>query len=438
MNNECIKLEEFAETRWKQYSLYTLEERALPSMIDGLKPSQRFIIYSALKNAKDKFVKIVELCGPISSYGYHHGEASANDAAILMAQAWNNNCPLLESRGNFGSRMIQEAAAPRYIFAKLHSNFYDIFADTDLAPAHDDPEVKIPKYYLPIIPFVLLNGIRGTATGFATNILPYDLKDIIKLCKDHISGKNISSRSLTPSYPNFRGKIEKNEKDGWDLVGTFQQLSKTNLVITELPFQYDRESYIEILDDLEDRGVIVGYKDQCDQNGFKFSVTLSRNFNDDIEKTFKLRKSVVENLNVIGADGTLKEYASPIDLIKDFCDFRLSYVQKRIDHEIKKLKDEMSLLKSKITFIEYVLENRINFKGKNKNQLRNELLNLQFIETHVDHLLNMNFYHLTKEEIEKIEDKYLSLNDRLKYLKSTTSVTEYGLDLDNLLKKIKR
>lgn len=435
--DEELKLSRLVATAWKQYSIYSLEERALPSLVDGMKPSQRFILFSALKVAKDKFAKVAEIAGSVSSYGYHHGETSAQQAATYMGAPWQNNNPLLEADGNFGSRLVKEAAAARYIFAKVHKNYHDIFTDTDICPVHDDEDIKTPKFYLPIIPFVLLNGVSGIATGYRTNILPYDAKEVTKLCMAYLGGKNIDDKVLTPKFPQFRGKVEKTDVRSYDLVGTYELVGKTKLTITEVPYQYDREEYVEILDGLEEAGVIVSYQDQCDVNGFKFGVTLSRNFAGDIEKVFKLRKSITENLNVITEDGKLREYEGPIKLIKDFVDLRLNFVRERIDIEMSTLKEDMSLLKSKIKFIELVLKNKIVFKEKSKKQLTDELVGLKFPSMHIDSVLSMNFYHLTTEEIEKLSNKYLDLNDRLEYLKGTTAEVEYGIDLDALNKKLK-
>lgn len=437
MKNKKITLTEIANTSWKEYSLYTLEERALPSMIDGLKPSQRFIMYSALKNARDKLAKVVEIAGSVSSYGYHHGETSAQDAAVSMASDWKNNIPLLEGKGMFGNRLVKKAASPRYIFAKVHKNFGNIFTDTHLAPEHPDEEISTPKFYLPLIPFVLLNGVDGTATGFATTILPYDINDVTKLTRDCVKGKDISKKVILPKFPQFRGKVEPNDNGGYDLVGTYDRVGKTKLVITELPYQYDRESYIKVLDDLEEREVISDYTDNCSQEGFKFTITLKRDFDGDIEKLFKLRRSTKENLNVIDHTGKLREYNSPVDLIKDFCAIRLPYVQARIDTKIREVTDTMSLIKSKIKFIKSVIDSKVAFKNKGKKELTQHLIELKFNEAHIEHLLNMNFYHLTVEEMEKLGLKYLELEKELSYLKGTTAEVEYELDLDKLIKEYK-
>ena len=433
--NNKISLSELTNTAWREFSIYNINERAIPSMIDGLKPSQRFILYSAIKNAKDKFTKIVEIAGPVSSYGYHHGEGAAQDSATYMGAAWRNNTPLLIGDGNFGTRIIKEASAARYIYAKLSNHYHDIFADNDLCPANEDEDIKTPKYYLPLIPYVLLNGISGVATGFACNILPYDAKEVTKLCMNYLSGKNIDNASLTPKYPQFKGTIEKTCDNSYNLVGTYT-LVKNKLTITEIPYQYDREEYIQVLDSLEEKGIVTKYDEDC-VDGFKFNVTLAKTFKGDIISTFKLSKSVTENLNVITADGNLREYKSPIQLIKDFVDFRLGYVDVRIEKEKSSIREDMDLIKSKIKFIEYVLDNKIDFKEKSKTQLKDVLLGLKFKESHIDVLLNMNFYHLTTDEIDKLSDKYLSLNDRLEYLKNTTKEVEYGIDLMTLYKKFK-
>lgn len=437
MKNKKLSLTEFAKRDWLEYAIYTLEDRHIPSMIDGLKPSQRFIMYSALKHAKDRAIKVVEIAGPISSYGYHHGETSAQDAAIKMASNWENNVPMLEGKGNFGSRMVQKAASARYVFAKVHKNFHNLFVDTQLAPEHPDEEIKIPRYYLPLIPTVLLNGVQGSATGFATNILPYDIADIVKLCKDHVAGKKIANKTIIPKYPQFRGHVQPNDNGGYDLVGDYELIGKTKLVIKDIPYQYDRESYIKVLDDLEERELIVDYVDQCSKDGFKFTVTLKRDFSGNIEKVFKLRKSVKENLTVLDHNNKFREYSSPIPLIQDFCDIRISYVQARIDTTIKDLNHDMALLKEKVKFIQHVIDNKIVFKNKNKSQLTDHLLALKFKAEHTDSLLSMNFYHLTVDEINKLEEKYKQLEERLTYFKATTAEKEYTIDLDRLGKEYK-
>ena len=112
-----------AANEWKSFAMYTVESRAIPNMIDGLKPVQRFYLYSSLLNSKRDFKKVSAVSGIISDYGYNHGETSAASSGQLMAATWNNNICLVEGRGSFGTRLVQEAGAARYVYNRMHQNF---------------------------------------------------------------------------------------------------------------------------------------------------------------------------------------------------------------------------------------------------------------------------------------------------------------------------
>ena len=180
-------ISDVAKNEWLDFAMYTVEARAIPNMIDGLKPVQRFYLYSSIKNSKKDFKKVSAVSGIISDYGYNHGEQSAAGAGQLMAATWNNNVTLVEGRGSFGTRLIQEAGAPRYVYTRLSENFDKYIKDINLAPEHGDPEHEPPAFYVPIIPLVLVNGTKGIATGFATHILPRDPVDLITACQQYLS-----------------------------------------------------------------------------------------------------------------------------------------------------------------------------------------------------------------------------------------------------------
>ena len=128
-----------AANEWKAFAMYTVESRAIPNMIDGLKPVQRFYLYSSLINSKRDFKKVSAVSGIISDYGYNHGESSAAGAGQLMAAEWNNNICLIEGRGSFGTRLVQNAGAPRYVYSRVNDNFIKYAKDIDLSPIHEDP-----------------------------------------------------------------------------------------------------------------------------------------------------------------------------------------------------------------------------------------------------------------------------------------------------------
>ena len=191
---ELKSVSQFLDQDYAAYGMYTLENRAIPSVIDGFKPTQRKIIFIAdkvWKGSNDKPLKIFQLGGRIAADAhYHHGDGSLNGAIIGMAQSFKNSLPLLDEVGQFGSLRSPEAGAPRYISTKLTPNFRLLYKDFELLTSQIEEGNEIePKYFLPIIPTVLLNGSSGIAVGFATNILNRNPAQLIEACTKVLDGK---------------------------------------------------------------------------------------------------------------------------------------------------------------------------------------------------------------------------------------------------------
>jgi DNA gyrase/topoisomerase IV subunit A len=430
---------DIAKNEWKDFAIYTLENRAIPNMIDGMKPVQRFYLYSSIMNSKTEFKKVSAISGPISDYGYQHGETSASGAGQLMAAEWNNNVCLVEGRGAFGTRLVPTAAAPRYTYTKLHKNFGKYIKDIDIAPEHSDPEHEPPSFYIPVIPLVLSNGTKGIATGFATNILPRETKDIIRACKEYLSNGKISKK-LKIKFPEFNGTVVQDleEQNRYFCKGLFEKRGKTVLLITEIPYGVDRESYVTILDKLEESDEIVSYDDLCDKDGFKFEVKLKQNTSanwDDakIEKEFRLTKPITENLTVIDQNGKLREYTDERDLIKDFCDYRLGILQKRIDLRVKEYNEEFRWLDVKMQFIKEVIDNNIIFKNKKKADVSEQILqNTTALADDIERLLRINIMSLTDEMVKSLKAEQDNAKKELKFWKSTTPSIQFDTDLEEL------
>lgn len=429
---------EIAKNEWKAFAMYTVEARAIPNMIDGLKPVQRFYLYSSIKNSAKDFKKVSAISGVVSDYGYNHGESSAAGAGQLMAADWSNNICLVEGRGSFGTRLVQSAAAARYTYTRLHENFKRYVKDLELSPVHSDPEHEPPAFYLPVIPLVLANGVKGIATGFATSILPRDPLSLAKACKEYIETGKIKKKTKI-KFPQFKGSVTYNETENrYYCNGIFEKKSKTVLLITEIPYGFDREGYIEVLDKLEEKGDIVGYDDLCDKTGFKFEVKLkqqiSANWEDDkIIKEFKLSKPFTENLTVIDANGKLKEYVDERDLIVDFSDYRLGVLQKRIDLRIKDYTEEARWLKVKMQFIQSVIDNKIIFKNKKKAEVETQIFaSTDAIPEDTDRLLRINILSLTDEMVKELKKQIEEALTTLKYWKGTSSKEQFLKDLEEL------
>lgn len=433
------KISEVAANEWKSFAMYTVESRAIPNMIDGLKPVQRFYLYSSLLNSKRDFKKVSAVAGIISDYGYNHGEASAAGSGQLMAATWNNNICLIEGRGSFGTRLVQEAGAPRYVYTRVHDNFSKYIKDIELSPVHEDPEHEPPAFYLPTIPLVLANGTKGIATGFATNILPRDQDSLSRACREFLMYGNITKR-LTVKFPEFSGTVEYNEEENrYYCNGVYEKKSKTVLMITEVPYGFDREGYVKVLDDLEEKGDIVGYDDLCDKTGFKFEVKLKQNtsasWNDaKIVKQFKLSKPFVENLTVIDYNGKLREYEDERKLVEDFCKYRLGILQKRIDLRKKEFSELSRWLKVKMQFIQAVLNNKIEFKNKKKAEVSEQIVNhtSAMSDSDIDRLLRINILSLTDEMVKQLEEEIRQADADYEHWSNTTPDKQFLEDLEEL------
>lgn len=427
-----------ASNEWKSFAMYTVESRAIPNMIDGLKPVQRFYLYSSLINSKRDFKKVSAVAGIISDYGYNHGEASAAGAGQLMAATWNNNICLVEGRGSFGTRLIQEAGAPRYVYTRLSSNFEKYIRDIDLAPAHDDPEHEPPSFYVPVIPLVLANGTKGIATGFATNILPRSKNSLTKAVTEYITTGDIKKR-IPISFPDFKGKVVWDAgNDRYSILGVYEKKSKTVMEITEVPYGFDRESYVKILDKLEDDGDIVGYEDLCDKAGFSFEVKLklatSAKWNDEkIIRKFKLSKPASENITVIDYDGKLREYEDERQLVKDFVDYRIGILHKRIELRQAEATELARWLNIKMQFIQAVLDDKIKFKNRKKADVGTQILaNTEALDTDVDKLLRINIMSLTDEMVKELQKEIKSAKAERTFWSKETPNNQFMVDLEEI------
>jgi len=427
-----------AANEWKSFAMYTVESRAIPNMIDGLKPVQRFYLYSSILNSKKEFKKVSAVSGIISDYGYNHGESSAAGAGQLMAATWNNNICLIEGRGSFGTRLVQEAGAARYVYTRLSDNFNKYMKDIDLSPVHEDPEHEPPAFYLPIIPMVLVNGTKGIATGFATNILPHDPQDLAKACLQYINNNAIRT-PIRVKFPDYTGEVVQSTEDPTKYVsyGTFTRRGKTTVSITEVPYGFDREGYVKVLDALEEDGDIVSYEDLCDKDGFKFEVKLklaSAKWNDaKIISKFKLSKPYSQNLTVIDYNGKLREYADAKQLVKDFCDYRLGILQKRIDAEISKYTEEVRWLKVKMEFVQAFVDGRIVFKDNTKAQVVKQIMQeTSALGGDTNRLLALSILNLTKEEIVKLKKLIEETNKTLSFWNKTTPKEQFISDLEEI------
>ncbi|RPG69039.1 MAG: hypothetical protein CBD07_001160, partial [Flavobacteriaceae bacterium TMED147] len=260
--------------------------RSIGSSIDGLKTSQRKILFSCFKRKLYSEIRVAQLSGYVSEHAaYHHGEASLQGAIIGMAQDFvgSNNINLLKPNGQFGTRIMggNDSASPRYIHTEINPITDLIYRKEDfpLLKYLDDDGLPVePEYYVPIIPMVLVNGMVGIGTGWSTNIPQYNPVEIIK----NIKRKSTSGtyKEMKPFYKGFKGNIIKVTDKNYLTKGVYE-LNDTNLVITELPIGEWTDKYIRFLEDnvlSEKSDMIVDFDNYSTEKDINIKITLSDDF----------------------------------------------------------------------------------------------------------------------------------------------------------------
>ena len=439
---------EFLSNDYKEFAMYVVEGRAIPSVIDGFKPSQRKIIHGSSlvwKTGSEKPLKVFQLSGFIANKCfYHHGSASLDNGIVTMAQKFKNNAPLLDELGQYGSLRSPQAGAPRYIGTKLNNNFKLLYKDYDLLEfKEEEGEMIEPKFFLPIIPTILINGSSGIAVGFAMNILNRDVKSVTDACIKLLSEKNIVE--IKPSLNEFTGDFiqDKENHKRWIIRGKFQRVNTSTVRITELPPSMTYEKYEEILDKLVDNKDIVSYDDNCKDNidyTIKFTRADLEKYDDEkLIKFLKLEESSTEIFSTLDEFGKLKIFETSSDIIEYFVNFRLTYYHKRKKFMLDKMQHELKILSNKGRFIKAILDDKLKVNGVSKSVIIEgiEEMGLEKIDDSYDYLLRMPIYSLTKEIFEKLKEDFTDKKAEIKKLEETDPKDLYLEDLNELKKKFK-
>lgn len=449
-----INVSDFIDNEYRAYSLHTITHRAIPLLVDGLKPVQRKTLYTALKECKTKEVKVSSLGGMLPKIGaYHHGSASGEDAITKMAQDFNNNVCLLEGIGSFGSRPVPVAAAARYIHTKLSENYDVYFTDSEILPLsmdkEDHPE---PICYLPLIPFSLVNGSNGVAVGAASKILPRNPRDVATACKEYIETGKIASQ-LRPYVKNFKGKFKKENNEGkYTVSGAFSRTGNgSSIKITEVPLGVTHEQYVKHLDKLkmESNPIFTSYVDDTD-SAFEFTLKLSKTgkqlTDEELIKKLKLETSFTENLTLIVFDNmekipddktqyALRAYENTRQMVVDFVDFRMQFFVERIRYNIQRINEEMDDLVKRIEFVESVVDGSFTIKNKTRKQMVTEL-SKKYGKEYAEKFVGISIYALSKDNIQKMKTRLKELQKELKYWQSCNAKDLFVNDLDSLIEQI--
>lgn len=439
---------EYLDQDYAMYGMYTLENRAIPSVIDGFKPTARKIIFIADKvwrTGSEKPLKIFQLGGRIASEAhYHHGDASLSGAIIGMAQSFKNSLPLLEEIGQFGSIRSPEAGAPRYISTKLTKNFRLLYKDFELLENQvEEGNVIEPKFFLPIIPTVLLNGSSGIAVGFATNILNRNPLDLIDACVKVLDGKRVGK--LLPWLKDYNGPIEQvGTSNQYIMRGQYQITNTTTVTVSELPPSVTFQKYEAHLNSLQDRGIIASYEDNS-ANGINYIIKFARATlttlieKDKLDQTLKMIETETENLTCLDERGKLLIFENIPQIVEYFTNFRLSFYSKRKAFLINKYNEELTYLSNRARFIKLIIDGKLKVNNVPRKEIILYLETNKFDQVNGTYLylLNMPIHSLSKETYEALLKEVSEKQAELAEIKKKDPTDMYREDLADLKKNLK-
>lgn len=441
--------------------------RSIPSVMDGLKPSTRKIVYGAIKRklylSKDE-IKVAQLAGYISEHTcYHHGEASLHGAIVGLAQNFigSNNINLLFPSGQYGTRLVggKDSASPRYIFTYLAELTRTIIRPEDdpILNYLDDDGVQVePEYFYPIIPMVLVNGAEGIGTGFSTFVGKFNPLDLVDNIKLMIQKK--PQKELKPYYRNFTGTIETVKKNEYIIKGKYARINNDTIRITELPIGTWITPYREFLEKKTEKvgtanPMIENLKCNYTDETIDFTLMIDPELIDKYENNeqmydkLKLSKSLkMNNMHLYTADGSIKKYDSPNDILVDFYNTRLQMYTKRKEYLIGKLSKELDILKWKKMFIEYVLDNKIIIYKQKKATIIDRLIELKFPKLSTssednnasyDYITDIPLFNLTQEKIDELNEKFNAKEEELRHVQTVSEIEQWTYELDEFVEKYK-
>lgn len=327
----------------REYGMYVLDSRAIPSFYDGLKTSQRIALY--LMRNKSSKIKTIAMAGEmIASNLYVHGDTSAADAVSLMAAPYNNNECLVHGHGAFGTRTdpVSGIAAPRYTYVSKSKVAEKIlYKDMDIIPMMDnyDGSAQMPSTFLPLIPLVLLNGVAGIATGWSTNILQHSMNDISNAVHEVLTTGKVQTK-IMPSFGTYDVDVVELEPNKYVVVGKLHKKNTSTVVVTELPPNLSSEAFRKHLNDLEEKGKIVGYTDDTTELvnvEIKFTRSELAKYSDAaLIELLRIRSIITERFVTLYEDG-VHQFDSAEELVEKWVEWRLTWYKDRYE---KMLKDE--------------------------------------------------------------------------------------------------
>ncbi|HCY7954297.1 TPA: DNA topoisomerase IV subunit A [Staphylococcus aureus] len=444
-----LSLEDVLGDRFGRYSKYIIQERALPDVRDGLKPVQRRMLYAMYSsgNTHDKnFRKSAKTVGDVIGQYHPHGDSSVYEAMVRLSQDWKLRHVLIEMHGNNGSIDNDPPAAMRYTEAKLSLLAEELLRDINketvsFIPNYDDTTLE-PMVLPSRFPNLLVNGSTGISAGYATDIPPHNLAEVIQATLKYIDNPDITVNQLMkyikgPDFPtggiiqgidgikkayeSGKGRIIVRSKVGEETLRN----GRKQLIITEIPYEVNKGSLVKRIDELRaDKKVdgIVEVRDETDRTGLRIAIELKKDVNSESIKNYLYKNSDLQisyNFNMVAISDGRPKLMGIRQIIDSYLNHQIEVVANRTKFELDNAEKRMHIVEGLIKALS-ILDKVIELirSSKNKRDAKENLIEVyEFTEEQAEAIVMLQLYRLTNTDIVALEGEHKELEALIKQLR---------------------
>lgn len=444
-----LSLEDVLGDRFGRYSKYIIQERALPDVRDGLKPVQRRILYAMYSsgNTHDKnFRKSAKTVGDVIGQYHPHGDSSVYEAMVRLSQDWKLRHVLIEMHGNNGSIDNDPPAAMRYTEAKLSLLAEELLRDINketvsFIPNYDDTTLE-PMVLPSRFPNLLVNGSTGISAGYATDIPPHNLAEVIQATLKYIDNPDITVNQLMkyikgPDFPTggiIQGidGIKKAYESGKGRIIVRSKVEeetlrngRKQLIITEIPYEMNKSSLVKRIDELRaDKKVdgIVEVRDETDRTGLRIAIELKKDVNSESIKNYLYKNSDLQisyNFNMVAISDGRPKLMGIRQIIDSYLNHQIEVVANRTKFELDNAEKHMHIVEGLIKALS-ILDKVIELirSSKNKRDAKENLIEVyEFTEEQAEAIVMLQLYRLTNTDIVALEGEHKELEALIKQLR---------------------
>lgn len=445
-NNPILEgvIEDLVGERFGRYSKYIIQERALPDARDGLKPVQRRILYGMYKEGNfynKPYLKSAKTVGIVMGNYHPHGDSSIYDAMVRLSQSWKMNHLLVDMHGNNGSMDDDPAAAMRYTEARLSKLGQSMLLDLDkdtvyFAPNFDDSELE-PTVLPTPFPNLLVNGATGIAAGYATNIPPHNLSEVVQATIYRLNNPNCTLEDLMqfvkgPDFPsggivqglsgikdafkNGKGRVVIRAKTK---IETFSNMHQ--IIVDELPFEVNKSNLVKKIDEIrlnKDLDSIAAVRDESDRNGLRVVVDVKKDSDPEVVLNYLLKNTDLQvyfNYNVVAIVNKRPEQMGLSQMIDAYIAHREEVVVNRLTYIKNRLNARIHILEGLIKAVDVMDEIiKIIRSSKNKSESKQGIIDaFSFTDAQAEAIVTLQLYRLSSTDVNVLQDEYKRLSKEL-------------------------